>query len=97
LRLRAVGPGQPPDLPRLPSGDADPGPAQIDRRPVLYASGDNQAAAVELPVYRGEALQAGNRITGPALVVRSDTTIWIGPHDRAEVDSYGNLLIVIGS
>ncbi|OGO37314.1 MAG: 5-oxoprolinase [Chloroflexi bacterium RBG_16_57_11] len=96
LRLRAVGQGQPPDLPRLPFGLEDPSPAQIDRRRVLLASGANQAHVVELSVYRGEALQAGNRIAGPALVVRSDTTIWIGPHDRAEVDSFGNLLIRVG-
>ena len=79
LRLRAVGHGQPPVLPGLPWGKTDAGPAVTGRRKVLLASGTGHVQAVELPVYRGEALQAGNRIAGPALVVRSDTTIWIGP------------------
>jgi N-methylhydantoinase A len=97
LRLRAVGQGQPPVLPRLPYGGEDPNQAQIDRRRVLLAFSPNQADFAELPVYRGEALLAGNRINGPALVVRSDTTIWVGPHDWAEVDALGNLLVRIGS
>jgi N-methylhydantoinase A len=96
LRLRAIGQGHPPDLPRPPSGNADPGPALINRRRALLPSRGNQTGAVELPLYRGEALQAGNQISGPALVVRTDTTIWIGLGDHATVDSFGNLLIAIG-
>jgi N-methylhydantoinase A len=90
LRLRAIGKGQPPELLRQPPGDADPGPALIDRRRVILDSGDT-----ELPLFQGEALQCGNQIQGPALVVRADTTIWIGAGDHAIVDPYGNLLITI--
>jgi N-methylhydantoinase A len=95
LRLRAVGQGRAPQLPQLPFGGADPSPAQIGHRRVLMASSANQVNTVELLVYRGEAMQAGNQITGPALVVRSDTTIWIGLGDNALVDPFGNLVITI--
>jgi N-methylhydantoinase A/oxoprolinase/acetone carboxylase beta subunit len=46
--------------------------------------------------YRGEALDPGNYLQEPAVVVRSDTTILLGVTDRAEVDQYDNLLIEVG-
>jgi N-methylhydantoinase A len=96
LRLRAVGQVQKPGLPRLQQGDIDPESALIDRRRVVLAAGSAQIGAAEAPLYRGEALLPGNQIAGPALVVRSDTTIWIGVGDNAAVDTFGNLLINVG-
>ena len=92
LRLRAVGHVEPPALQPLSSAGSDPSPALLEYRPVIFRQGE-----LSLPFYRGEALQPGNRIPGPAAVVRSDTTILLGPTDQAEVDAYGNLLIAIGA
>ena len=50
---------------------------------------------VEVPFYRYESLKPGNFIQGPAIVVRADTTILIGPADQAQVDAYSNLLIQV--
>jgi N-methylhydantoinase A len=91
LRLRAIGHIQPPALATLPEQGPDPSPARLEYRPVVFASG-----FLTLPFYRGEALQPGNRLPGPALVVRADTTILVGPTDQAGVDPYGNLMITIG-
>jgi N-methylhydantoinase A len=91
LRLRATGRVSPPIIPTQPVIEADPAPALIDHRMVVLSSGN-----ARLPFYRGEALQHGNQICGPAIVARSDTTILIGASDHAHVDSYGNLLITIG-
>lgn len=96
LRLRAVGHTQPPQLKRLPQGDPNPAAALMDRRPVVLGSGGAELRRAEAPLYRGEALQAGNWISGPALVVRADTTIWIGQQDNAVVDAFGNLMITVG-
>jgi N-methylhydantoinase A/oxoprolinase/acetone carboxylase beta subunit len=49
-----------------------------------------------IPFYRGEALSPGNKIPGPAVVLRTDTTILIGRRDRVEVDRYQNLIIAVG-
>jgi N-methylhydantoinase A len=49
-----------------------------------------------VPFYRGEALQPGDILQGPAVVVRNDTTVLLGPADQAEVDAFCNLLIVVG-
>jgi N-methylhydantoinase A len=92
LRLRAAGHIEPPVLQPHPSASPDPSPALLEHRPVIFPQGE-----LSLPFYRGESLQPGNRISGPAAVVRSDTTILLGPTERAEVDAYGSLLIAIGA
>jgi N-methylhydantoinase A len=52
-----------------------------------------QYGAADAAVYDGAALLAGDRMAGPALVDRSDTTIFIPTGHRAEVDAFGNLHI----
>jgi N-methylhydantoinase A len=91
LRLRAIGRVEPPVLQPRPSVGADSSPALLEHRPVIFPGG-----ALRLPFYRGESLQPGNHISGPAAVVRADTTILLGSTDQADVDAYGNLLIAIG-
>jgi N-methylhydantoinase A len=91
VRVRATGRVEPPPLPRLPAGGPDATPALLERRPVTLGPGHTPL----VPLYRAEALRAGNRFAGPALVVRADTTILVGEADEAEVDAFGNLLIAV--
>jgi N-methylhydantoinase A len=48
-----------------------------------------------MPTYAREALLAGNRIDGPALVEEHASTTVVLPGDRLTVDDYGNLVIDI--
>ena len=89
LRVRGTGMVEPPQIVAAPLGSSDPAPAWMETRPVVLESGQKR----EIPFYRGESLQPGNHIPGPAVVVREDTTILIGEHDTAEVDPYQNLII----
>ena len=91
LRVRAVGQSSPPPLSPRPVQGPDPVSAYLESLRVFF-TGD----PIETPFYRAESLEPGNRIHGPAVVVRSDTTILIGPTDRAEVDEFDNLLIEVG-
>ncbi|MBN2147373.1 MAG: hydantoinase/oxoprolinase family protein, partial [Anaerolineales bacterium] len=91
LRLRAIGRVTPPSLPRIAARGGDPAHALLAERPVVFPDG-----AWHIPFYRGEALYPGDRIPGPAIILRSDTTILLGAHDRALVDVYANLAVAIG-
>ena len=88
LRMRAIGRTQPPRLPELPAAGPDPAAALLGRRSVWLEDGP-----ALLPLYRGEDLRPGNRIAGPALVLRADTAILIPTAAQAAVDLYGSLLI----
>ena len=46
--------------------------------------------------YDREHLQAGNRITGPALVAETSATTFIPPKAEAVVDGFGNIVIETG-
>ncbi len=92
LRLRAVGKIPPPPLPAGALHKPDPRGAFLETRPVVFDGGP-----LDTRLYRAEALAPGNRLDGPALVVRVDTTVLLAPGDRAEVDRYGNLLIEVGA
>ncbi len=91
LRLRAVGETTPPPLTPQPLDGPDPTDALLDKRDVVYAGG-----RLVTPFYRAESLRPGNRLAGPAVVVRADTTILLGPTDQAEVDTFCNLIIEVG-
>jgi N-methylhydantoinase A len=66
--------------------------------PVHALSGDRRVIfpdeEILIPIYRGEKLRFGNHITGPALVVRSDTTILLNPGDECEIDEFLNMVII---
>ncbi len=48
---------------------------------------------VEVPLYDAELLTAGHTFQGPAIVEKPNTTIVIGPDQRAHVDRYENIII----
>jgi N-methylhydantoinase A len=45
------------------------------------------------PVYDGDALAAGNRIAGPAIVETPDTTVVVHPGRTLTLDALGNFAI----
>ncbi|MDF3935717.1 hydantoinase/oxoprolinase family protein [Pseudomonas citronellolis] len=47
------------------------------------------------PIYRREALLAGMRLAGPAIIEEATTTTVVRPGDRVEVDAFGGLHIHI--
>lgn len=92
LRLRAIGKSTPPPLHSQPLGDPNPQQAYLDTRPVIF-----HIDSTPTPFYRAEALRPGNRLQGPAVVVRSDTTILLSPNDQAWVDGLQNIIIEVGA
>ena len=50
---------------------------------------------VDTPTFARQALLAGNRIVGPALIEEYASTTVVLPGDSVEVDAIGNLVITI--
>jgi N-methylhydantoinase A len=91
LRLRAVGSVSQPVLPAAEPGDPDPAAATLDQRSVVLSTG-----LARVPLYDGAVLRPGHTLSGPAIVVYKDTTIFLAAVDRATVDRHFNLVVAIG-
>jgi N-methylhydantoinase A len=91
VRVRAIGEVPSPEIAAKPLGDAAPDAAFLGSKPVVFSGGE-----VTAPFYQGEALRPGNRIEGPAIIVRPDTTILVNPDDHAFIDSFENMVMTIG-
>jgi len=91
LRLRAVGKIFPPPLLSKLIQPPDSTHALLETRQVTFSGGD-----LLTQVYLAESLNPGNQLVGPALVVRSDTTLLLGPNDQARVDAFENILVQVG-
>lgn len=89
LRLRATGKLSQPVLPKVEINQPQP-PTPFDTRPVVLASN-----VAEVPFYLGQQLQPGQQLSGPAVITQPDTTVFIGPADRLQVDAYRNLIIEV--
>ena len=90
VRVRSLGRAAPPSLPRPPPGGPDPARALKGRRRAYVPEA---GAFAEVPVYDGHALRAGNRVEGPALLERTDTTLFVSARYEAEVDAYGSVML----
>jgi N-methylhydantoinase A len=90
IRLRATGLISPPEILNSPRGDGDPSSAFLEHRLVVV---NNQK--VEIPLFQGELLTPGDALSGPAVVVRKDTTVYLPRDASAQVDRFLNLVINI--
>ncbi|MBW3604538.1 MAG: hydantoinase/oxoprolinase family protein [Actinobacteria bacterium] len=73
---------------RIDGGGDDPSAAATGTTSVYVDDRD-----VDATLYDRAALQAGNRIAGPAIVTEMDSTTLILPGHTGEVDQFGNILI----
>lgn len=90
IRVRSTGKVPKPVLPRIARGTADPSKARIGTRRAYLPE---RTAFAEVPVYDGHKLLSQNRISGPALVERTDTTLFITQSYAARVDDHGTLVL----
>jgi N-methylhydantoinase A len=90
LRVRAIGATHKPGIPRVERGGGDPSAA---RKGVRRAFVPETSDFADVPVFDGHALAAGDRLDGPALIERTDTTIVVSGAFRARIDDYGSCLL----
>ena len=91
LRVQVIGKVSPPQLDPEPIDNLHTNPDEYLLSKVYFSD-----HLEEIPIYRGESLRPGVSFSGPALIVRSDTTILIPGEDLVKVDGFKNLLIDIG-
>ncbi len=72
--------------PRIRFAGAD-GTRPVERRRIRFAGADHEATVAER-----SGLSPGDTLTGPALVTQYDTTTFVAPGYRVEVDEHGNLI-----
>jgi N-methylhydantoinase A len=92
LRSAIVGEMRKPPFEHIAHGGHQPLPEAFrDTRPVYFAG----AGFVDTPTFHRNALRAGNRIEGPALIEEHASTTVMHPGDNLEVDAFGDLIITI--
>jgi N-methylhydantoinase A/oxoprolinase/acetone carboxylase beta subunit len=96
IRVRGIG-----LMPELSTPEVQAGDASADH--ALRHEGEAwflvEGSLEQVPTryYDREALEAGNRLVGPAIVNQYDSTTVIPPGLSAHVDRYGNIVIEIGA
>ncbi len=92
VRVRGVGLIPSFELPEAEKGDASPDAALRHERDAWFpVQGELRKVATRF--YAREALKAGNRIEGPAVINQYDSTTVVPPGFTAEIDRFGNIVI----
>jgi N-methylhydantoinase A len=92
VRVRAIGRMTPPPLTASPVVPKDTSSAKWVERPVVLGHGLQAVSH-----YWGNRLRPGHEVSGPAILVLDDTTVYLGPDDHAKIDAYSNILINVGA
>jgi N-methylhydantoinase A/oxoprolinase/acetone carboxylase beta subunit len=102
IRVRGIGLMPELSTPEVPAGDASADQALRHEGEAWFLvreAGNGGAGSLEpLPTryYDRAALEAGNRLAGPAIVNQYDSTTVIPPGVEAHVDRFGNIVIEVG-
>ncbi len=95
VRLTAIGETDKPRLPRPPRSERrPPDSSQVlknHRRAYLPSRRD----LAELPVYDGDALRFGNRLSGPALIEQTNTTVFVPEEYELWCDPLGSFVLYL--
>jgi N-methylhydantoinase A len=94
VNARAAAIGVTSDIELQLSARADGRPDAHQTRSVYF---EESGGFVDTPIYQRSALAKDTRISGPAIVEQSDTTVLVPPGTTLEVDQYLNILIDVGS
>jgi N-methylhydantoinase A len=90
VRVRSIGTVDKPTLPKVTKGNGEASRAKKGTRRAYVPEPDRFE---DVPVYDGHALLAGDTFVGPALIERTDTTIFVSAAYRARLDEHGTCVI----
>jgi N-methylhydantoinase A len=92
LHLTGIVKITPPQPLKLSRGGQNPSKALKGKRKAFFREFDN---LIDIKVYDGNKLLAGNVVEGPSIVEEKMTTLVIPPNVRIKVDLYGNYTTII--
>jgi N-methylhydantoinase A/oxoprolinase/acetone carboxylase beta subunit len=94
IRVRGIGLIAPLQMREVPRAGESPAAALRHEREAWFRV---EGELMELPTrfFAREALAAGNRIEGPAVISQYDTTTVVPPGLTAEIDRFGNIVVWI--
>jgi N-methylhydantoinase A/oxoprolinase/acetone carboxylase beta subunit len=92
IRVRGIGLTPPLRTPEIEHGDDSPEAALRHEGSAWFRVG-GELRQVPTRYYERQALKAGNRLVGPAIVTQYDSTTVIPPGLAAHVDRFGNIVI----
>src|SRR3989304_10622569 len=87
LHLTGTAKVEPPSPRRIEAGGESAAAAVKSRRPAFFG---DAGGFVEVPIYDGDRVVAGNRLEGPCVVEETMTTLVIPPGPTVPVDAHGN-------
>ncbi len=90
VRVCSIGRTAKPELARVAEGGVDPGAARKGARRVFVPE---RESFEEVPVFDADRLRAGNVVPGPALIERTDTTIFVSADFTAQMDGFGSCVL----
>jgi N-methylhydantoinase A len=93
FRLRAMGKLRRPEIRGQTLGATSPESAIKDPRPVFFEEEDD---FIPTNIYQIDRLAPGMEIDGPAVIESPITTIVVNPKDRARMDEFRNVRVMIG-
>ena len=96
VRVRGIGLMPQLEMPEVEHGPESPEDALRHEGEAWFRAG-GRLEGVQTRYYDRAALQAGNRIEGPAIVNQYDSTTAIPPGIGAHVDRYGNIVVEVGA
>ncbi len=94
IRVRGIGMMPPLQTPAIEQGDVSPEQGLRHEREAFFRI-DGELRQVPTRYYAREALKAGNRVQGPAVINQFDSTTVVPPGFTAEIDRFGNIVITI--
>ena len=89
-RVKAIGLISKPEMEEMPLAGEDSSAALVGKRKTYFR---DLGGIVETPVYRGDKLAAGNKITAPAIIEEPTTTIVVTPKSKVTVTKWGSYLL----
>ncbi len=92
VRVRITCPADKIDFPHFERRNGSGQQALLASRPVIF-----RRESVQTPIYNREALEAGDRFEGPAIIVEYSATTVVPPHFVIAVDAFKNLVIEVAS